>query len=46
MENIGSGMAALSKSAIRPIWNGGQRWIKKQPKNLCGHVISIVFFEF
>ena len=46
MENIGGGMAAPSKSAVGPIVLG--RWldIKDSPKNLCSHVIFIVFFKF
>ena len=45
MENIGGGMAALSKSAVGPIWL--RSWLEKNPpKNLCSHVILIVFFKF
>ena len=45
MDNIGSGMAAPSKSAVGADLARPSAGIKNSPKDLCSHVIFIVFFK-
>ena len=46
MENIGGGMAALSKSAVGPDLAWLSTGIKNSQKSMCSHIIFIVFFKF